>query len=339
VSIQTRRKEKMMWRSAVGFLVTLPLSLLAAPLTGTAPPRSTVPRIGILPPAAEASTPLWEALRHGLRDRGDVEGQNIIPEYRFAVGQNERLPALAAALVRLKVAVIVADGGVATAAAQHATGTIPIVFPAVPDPVAQGLVASLAQPGGNATGVSVMRPELRGKRLGLLQEAFPTVSRLAVLRCEPMQAVSITWPETEAVARLWSIQLQPLQVCTPDELVRACVAITSEGAEALLTLPSAVLWNDRTRVVELAIQSRLPAMFPERECTDAGGRMAYGPSVAANFPRATTYVDKILKGAQPADLPVEQPTKFELVINLKTAQLLGLTIPPTLLFQADEVIR
>jgi len=328
-----------MWCSAVGVIVTLTLSLLTAPLAATAQQQGKVPRIGILTPASEASTPLWEAFRQGLRDLGYVEGKTIILEYHFAEGKNERLPELAAELVRLKVAIIVADGGVATAAAQHATGTIPIVFPAVIDPVAQGLVASLAQPGGNATGLSVMSPELSGKRLELLKEAFPTVSRIAVLRCEPMQAVSITLPETEAAARILGVQLQHLHACTPDELSSAFVAMTREGAEALITLPSAVLWNDRTRVVELAIQSRLPAMFPEREYADAGGLMAYGPSVAANFRRATTYVDKILKGAQPADLPVEQPTTFELVLNLKTAQALGLMIPSVLLFQADKVIQ
>jgi putative tryptophan/tyrosine transport system substrate-binding protein len=325
--------------STIGLIAIVAFALLVAPLAAEAQQQGKVPRIGILTPAFEASTPLWEAFRQGLRDLGYEEGKNIILEYRFAAGQNERLPELAAELVRLKVEIIVADGGVATAAAQHATGTIPIVFPAVPDPVAQGLVASLAQPGRNATGLSVMSPELSGKRLGLLKEAFPTVSRLAVLRCEPMQAVSITWPETEAAARILSVQLQPLQACTPDELVSAFVAMTREGAEALIALPSAVLWNDRTRVVELAIQNRLPAMFPEREFADAGGLMAYGPSVAANFRRATTYVDKILKGAQPADLPVEQPMTFPLVLNLKTAKTLGLTIPPSLLFQADEVIR
>jgi ABC-type uncharacterized transport system substrate-binding protein len=328
-----------MWYSSVGAIITLILSLLAVPFATAAQQQGKVPRIGILTTASEASTPVWEAFRQGLRDLGYVEGKTIILEYRFAAGKDERLPELAAELVRLKVDIIVADGGVATQAAKAATETIPIVMASVGNPVRRGFVATLAQPGGNVTGLSTISLELSGKRLELLKEAFPTISRIAVLRCEPMQGVSITLQETEAAARILGVQLQPMQACTPDELVRAFVAMTRQWAEALITLTSAVLWNYRTQVAELAIQSRLPAMFPEREFADAGGLMAYGPSVPANFRRAATYVDKILKGAQPATLPVEQPMQFTLVINLKTVQALGLTLPPTVLWRADEVIQ
>jgi ABC-type uncharacterized transport system substrate-binding protein len=324
-----------MWCRTLGCIVTLILSLLAAPLPGTAQPRSPVPRIGILTPAAEASTPLWEAFRHGLRDLGYVEGQNLLLEYRFAAGHNERLPALAAELVHLQVDLLVTNSGPGARAAKDATNTIPLVT------VAGGheVVASLARPGGNITGLTLMAPELGGKRLELLKAALPHVSRVAVLRNAGTPGSADELRGVEAAARDLGLQLHPLAIRHPDQLDSVFAAMTREGAEALIALGDAVFWNHRTRVVALAAQHRLPAVFDAREFAEAGGLMTYGPSVPDSYRRAATYVDKILKGAKPADLPVERPVKFELVINLKAAKTLGVTIPPALLFQADAVIQ
>ena len=324
-----------MWCSAVGCIVTLTLSLLAAPRTVTAQPRSTVPRIGILPPAAEASTPLWEAFRQGLRDLGYVEGQTIVLEYRFAAGQNERLPALATELVHLQVDLLVTNSPAGAQAAKDATETIPIVAATG----AHHVVASLARPGGNITGLTLMAPELGGKRLELLKEALPHVSRVAVLQNAGNPVSPDELREVEAAARVLGLQLHSLAVRHPDELDSVFAAMTREGAEALLMQGDAVFWYHRTRVVALAAQHRLPAVFDAREFADAGGLMTYGASVPDSHRRAAVYVDKILKGTKPADLPVERPMKFEFVINLKTAKALGVTIPPALLFQADEVIQ
>src|SRR6266851_1529286 len=325
----------MMWCSAVGCIVTLTLSLLAAPRTVTAQPRSTVPRIGILPPAAEASTPLWEAFRQGLRDLGYVEGQTIVLEYRFAAGQNERLPALATELVHLQVDLLVTNSPAGAQAAKDATETIPIVAATG----AHHVVASLARPGGNITALTLMAPELGGKRLELLKEALPHVSRVAVLQNAGNPVSPDELREIEAAARVLGLQLHVLAVRHPDELDSVFAAMTREGAEALLMQGDAVFWYHRTRVVALAAQHRLPAVFDAREFADAGGLMTYGASVPDSHRRAAVYVDKILKGTKPADLPVERPMKFEFVINLKTAKALGVTIPPALLFQADEVIQ
>jgi ABC-type uncharacterized transport system substrate-binding protein len=328
-----------MWCSAIGVIATLSLSLPVALLTAEAQQRDAVPRLGILTPAAEASTPLWEAFRQGLRALGYVEGQNIILEYRFAAGQPERFAALAAELVRLQVDLLVTDATPATQAAKDATSTIPIVMAVSAAPVEAGVVASLARPGGNVTGLSVMAPGLGGKRLELLKAVLPHVSRVAVLWSAGNLTYPPQWRELEAAAHALGLQLHPLEVPHPTELDSLFAAMTTAGAEALITLADAVLWNHRPRVVALTTQRRLPAMFPEREFADAGGFMAYGPSVPDSFRRAAVYVDRILKGAKPGDLPVEQPTSFDFVINLKTAQALGLTIPSTLLFQATEVIQ
>jgi putative ABC transport system substrate-binding protein len=313
----------------------LTLSLLAAPFTVTAQERSKVPRIGILTPAAGASTPLWEAFRQGLRDLGYVEGQNIVLEYRFAAGQNERLPALAAELVQLQVDLIVTNSGAGAQAAKDATETIPIVTTTS----GHYVVASLARPGGNITGLTLMTPELGGKRLELIKDALPHVSRVAVLQNvgNPVSADELR--EVEAAAHGLGLQLHALAVRHPDELDSVFAAMTREGAEALIALADAVFWYHRTRVVAPAAQHRLPAVFDAREFAEAGGLMTYGPSVPDSYRRAAVYVDKILKGTKPADLPVERPVKFELVINLKTAKALGVTIPPALLFQADEVLQ
>jgi putative ABC transport system substrate-binding protein len=285
--------------------------------------------------AAEASTPLWEAFRHGLRDLGYVEGQNIILEYRFAAGQNERLPALAAELVQLQVDVLVTNSGPGAQAAKDATTTIPIVTTTS----GHYVVAGLAQPGGNITGLTLMAPELGGKRLELLKEALPHVSRVAVLWNAGNPVSPDELREVEAAARGLGLQLHARAIRHPDELASAFAALTREGAEALIALADAVFWSHRVRVVALAAQHRLPAVFDAREFAEAGGLMTYGPSVPDSYRRAAIYVDKILKGMKPADLPVEQPMKFELVLNLKTAQALGITMPPSLLLQADKVIR
>jgi putative tryptophan/tyrosine transport system substrate-binding protein len=326
-----------MWCRAVGLIMTLTLSLLAALLAAHAQSVAKTPRIGILNPAFDPHPPL-EAFRQGLHDLGYVEGHNIVLEYRFADGRFERLPELAAALVRLKVDVILAVGVPAVRAAQHATGTIPIVFPTASDPVGQGLVASLAQPGGNVTGVSFQDPELMGKRLELLRQVVPGVTRVAYL-WDAALLNARALQETETAARALGVQLLPVEVREPYPFDQAFATMAEAHADALITLPSTVFVSRRTQIVDLASKTRLPGIFPDRELADAGGLMSYGPSLTANYHRAATYVDKILKGAKPADLPVEQPTKFELVINLKTAKALGLTIPSVLLFQADKVIQ
>ncbi len=321
-------------------LLTLVLSLVLAPSSSHAQSGAKTPRIGILTRAFDPHAPssIYEAFRQGLRDLGYVEGHSIALEYRSAEGQDERFPALAAELVHLKVDIILAEGAPAVRAAQHASGTIPIVFPAVVDPVNQGLVASLAQPGGHTTGVTLQDPELMGKRLELLKEAVPGVTRVAYL----WHATALTpraLHEMETAAHALGVQLHPLEVRAPYPFDQAFATMAAARPDALITQPSEVFFGRRTQIVDLAAQTQLPGMFPEREFAEAGGLMAYGSSIAANFRRAATYVDKILKGAKPADLPVEQPTKFEFVINLKTAKALGLTIPPTVLFLADEVIR
>jgi putative ABC transport system substrate-binding protein len=294
-----------------------------------------IPRIGILTNTSPLEAPL-EAFRQGLRDLGYVEGQSIILEYRFTEGRLERLPELAADLARLQVDVILAEAGVVEA--QQATGTIPIVFPAFPDPVGLGRVTSLARPGGNITGVSFQAPELMGKRLELLKEAMPGVTRVAYL-WHSAGVVPRALQELETAARALGMQIHPVEVRAPYPFDQAFATMTEMHADALTTHPSGGFLAHRRQIVDLAAQTRLAGIFPDRGFAQAGGLMAYGPSVTANFHRAATYVDKILKGAKPADLPVEQPATYELVLNLKTAKTLGITFPATLLIQADEVIQ
>jgi len=318
-------------------LLTLVLSLVLAPSPSHAQAGAKMPRIGILTPAFDPHSG-FAAFRQGLRDLGYVEGQSIALEYRFAEGKEERLPEFAADLVRLKVDVIVADGGAAARAAQHATETIPIVCTGFFDPVGQGFIASLARPGGNITGLSFNDPALMGKRLELLKEAVPGVTSVGYLwHAAPNTARSLQ--ETERAARALGLQLHPVEVREPYPFDQAFATMAEAHADALLMQPSGLFFTRRTEIVDLAAQTRLPGIFEAREFAEAGGLMAYGNSVPAVFYRLATYVDKILKGAKPAELPVEQAMKFELVINLKTAKALGLTIPPTLLFQADEVIQ
>jgi putative tryptophan/tyrosine transport system substrate-binding protein len=329
-----------MWYSALGCMVTFILSLLAAPLAAEAQPSPPVPRIGVLAAfslTAEARN--RDAFRQGLRALGYVEGQNIAIEYRNAEGQVERLPALAAELVRLPVDVLVMTGENAARAAQHATRTIPIVLAAGGDPVGSGLVASLAQPGGNLTGLSLMSAELGGERLELLKEAVPLASRVGVLFNPASRGDVHQWRETEGAARALEVQLHALEVRRAEELERAFATATSAGVGALVVFRNFLNATHRTRILQLAAQRRLPVMSTLREFVDDGGLMSYGPSVSDSFRRAATYVDKILKGAKPADLPIEQPTKFELILNRKTAHALGITFPLTLLILADEVIQ
>jgi putative ABC transport system substrate-binding protein len=324
------------------FLGTLAGGLVAAPLTAGAQQAAKIARIGYLAGNLAANPQPHEAFRQGLRDLGYVEGRNVVIEYRDDEGKPERLPALAAELVALKVDVIVAGATPHTLAAKQATRTLPIVFAAAGDPVSSGLVTSLARPGGNVTGLSVLAPELVGKRLEQLTQAVPWVSRVAFL-WQPGAAGERTQKDmlkgAEAAARALGVRLHSVEARGPADIDRAFSDMTRARAGALTVSPSPMFVNERRRLVDLAAKGRLPAVYPWREFVDAGGLMAYGANVADSFRHAATYVDKILKGAKPADLPVEQPTKFELVINLKTAKALGLTIPPLLLLRADEVIQ
>jgi putative tryptophan/tyrosine transport system substrate-binding protein len=307
-------------------------------LAGAAQTSSKIARVGVIiggTPAAGGH--IFEAFRQGLRQLGYVEGQTIALEVRWAEGRYERLPELVAELVRLKVDVLVVGNSPAALAAKNATRTIPIVMFAG-DPVGLGLVASLARPGGNLTGLSYFNVELNSKRLELIKQLVPGLTRVAVLR-NPTVAIHATfWQETAAAAEKLGVALQPIQVRGPEDF-DAAFAAARDNAQALLAFDDAMTIAYRSRVVALAASSRLPAMYGFREFPDDGGLMSYGPNFVILFQRAATFVDKVLKGAKPADLPVEQPTKFELVINTKAAKALGLTVPPSLLARADEVIE
>ena len=326
-------------RQWIMHLAALPLALvlLAAPLAAPAqqPPGKTA-RIGFL---GDVPAFLDEAFRQGLRELGYVDGQNIAIEHRAAEWKYERLPGLAADLVRLKVDVIVAASPSATEAAKQATRTIPIVFTVSGDPVAEGFVASLARPGGNITGLATISPELVGKQLEMLKTVAPKVSRVAVLHNPNQPGHPGAVRQAEGAARALGMQLQILGARNPAEIEAAFAAMSSQRAGGVLVLRDAFFRAQRAQIVTLAAKSRLPAVYGLREEAEAGGLMAYGASVPQLFRRAAAYVDKILKGAKPADLPVEQPTKFELVINLKTAKALGLTIPQSLLLRADRIIQ
>jgi len=319
-------------------MIILTMSLLATPLVAEAQQAGKIPRIGVLRQGSSPD-PLVEAFRQGLRELGYAEGRNVSIEYRWAEGRAERLPALAAELVRLKVDVIVASG-VEALAVKRATTSIPIVMPVSSDPVRLGLVSSLARPGGNVTGLASFFDELAGKWVELLKQVLPRISRMAVLRYPEVDPNLTQLRASEAAARSLGVRLHVLNAGDPDDLATAFAEAGSNRAEALIVFPSAFLFAHRARVVELAARHRLPTMYGQREYVVAsGGLMSYGPDLHDLFRRAAVYVDKILKGAKPADLPVEQPTKFELVINLKTARALGLTIPRSLLLRADDVIE
>jgi putative tryptophan/tyrosine transport system substrate-binding protein len=317
------------------------VSVLGVPLAGEAQQPGKVPRVGFLGPRSRSDgTPYLDAFLQGLRELGWVEGQNIAIEYRFAEGRLDRLAALAAELVRLKVDVILAASTPPAVAAKSATSTIPIVMATSADPVELGLVASLARPGGNVTGLSFsVALDVVGKELELLKETVPKVRRVAVLWNPANPGNTLAMKTLRNTARSLSVQLQLLEARSPNEFEAAFAAMAREGAGALLVVPDSIFGLHRARLQDLAAKSRLPAMYGLREHTEAGGLMSYAVDLRDSFRRSATYVDKILKGAKPADLPVEQPTKFELVINLKTAKALGLTIPQSVLLRADEVIQ
>ncbi len=320
----------------VALLVTIVLAILAAPLASDAQQPTKVPRIGVLWPVSD--DPVLEGFRQGLRGLGYVEGQNIVIEYRYAGAKDALLPDLAAELVRLNIDVILTWGVVAARVAKKATTTIPIVNGSMSDPVAARLVPSLARPGGNLTGLTSLSRELSGKRLQLIKEVVPALSRLAVLST-PNPTAMLGLRETEVAARSLGMPLQALEVRGPDDFDGAFSAMAREGAGALIVLPDLLFTHHLKRLVDLAAKHRLPAMYYTKEFVEAGGVMSYAPSYPDMFRRAAVYVDKILKGAKPADLPIEAPTKFELVVNLRTAKALGLTIPQSVLVLADKVIE
>jgi putative tryptophan/tyrosine transport system substrate-binding protein len=328
-----------MWCSVVVVILTLTLGMLAAPLAAQAqPPPGKTARIGYVTSRSGPSF-LEDAFRQGLHDLGYVEGQNIAIDYRWAAWQLDRVAALVAELIHLNVDVIVSTGGNATAlAVKQAARMTPVVF-VVGDPLETGLVARLDRPGGNATGVSLLTTELNAKRLELLKGAVPGVSHVTVLANPANPGTGAVLKELESAAQALRVTLRVLEAREPQEIDDAFAAMARERAEALLVVSDPMFFVQRDRIVDLAAKHRLPAMFFAREFAEAGGLLSYGTHIAGMYRRLAGYVDKILKGAKPGDLPVEQPTKFESIINLKTAQALGLTIPPTFLFLADEVLK
>jgi putative ABC transport system substrate-binding protein len=314
--------------------------IFAAPLSSVAQSSAKTVRIGRLSPlSAEADVPLLAAFRTGMRDLGWVEGETFLIETRYADGNPIRLPEIAAELVRRRVDVILAGSSPGALAAKNAAGTIPVVMVTTGDPVGDGLVASLARPGGNLTGMTALSQGLSAKRLELLKEAVPGVTRVAVLTNPASPNTGPFVKESAAVAQALRVQLQLVEAHDPSEFETAFATMASKHAAGLMVLADVTFITHRKRIVELAAMSRIPAVYGEREFVDAGGLMFYGASLADMYRRAAVYVDKILKGAKPADLPVEQPTKFELVINLKAAKALGLAMPQSLLLRADEVIQ
>ena len=299
-----------------------------------------VPRIGYLVANFPSTNPARsEAFRQGLRELGYVEEKNIVIEWRYAEGKLDSLPALAAQLVRLKVDVIVTGGSIITRAAKEATVTIPIVMAQDPDPIGNGFVASLARPGGNITGLATLAPELSGKQLELMKEIVPRLSRVAVLGTSTRPGNAQSLKETELAAGAFGVKLQYLDILGHKDIETAFRAASKGRANAVLVLTSAVAISQRTQITDLAVKNRLPAIYDGAEFVEDGGLMTYSASQNDLYRRAATYVDKILKGAKPGDLPVEQPTKFELVVNLKTARQIGLTIPSHILLRADKVIK
>jgi len=312
---------------------------LATAAIAAAQPSNKVARLGFLGFDAVASKPFIEAFRRGLTELGYVEGQNMIIEYRWAEGKPDRLPKLAAELVALKVDVIFAAAAPVIRAAKNATKTTPIVFEMLADPVSAGFVNSLAKPGGNLTGVAGLAPELGGKRLELLKEIVPRLNLVAVLANPDNPNFQSVLKESQRAAAILKLRLQVLDVRKPALLGEALATIAKGGAEALTVFPDPLLLGEQNTIVDLAAKNRLPAVYVISRVVENGGLMTYAPSQTEMWHRAATYVDKILKGTKPADLPVEQPTKFEFVINLRAAKQIGLTIPPNVLARADKVIK
>jgi putative tryptophan/tyrosine transport system substrate-binding protein len=321
--------------------ITLVGSAAAMPLVARAQqPNSTIRRIGILiPESMLAARGLLEAFRQGLKEMGWVEGQNIAFEYRSADGKGDALPKIAAELAQSRLDAILAEGTTAIQAAKDATQSIPIVMATSNDPVASGLITTLNQPGGNVTGLSLQSSQLAGKRLQLLTEIVPKLARLVVLSNPTNPSHALAVQEMRAAAQSFGVGLGVVEASAPDKFDSALATVAAVRADCLVVLPDAVFFGQHRQMVTFAAASHLPALFPEKEVVEAGGLMAYGPSVPASFRRAAAYVDKILRGAKPADLPVEQPTTFEFAINLKTAKALGLAVPQTLLVAADEVVE
>ncbi|HYA29772.1 MAG TPA: ABC transporter substrate-binding protein [Acidobacteriota bacterium] len=323
-------------------LVLYCLLLTVFPITtlAEAQQQKKIPRIGYLTTASlSAFATRTEAFRQGLRELGYIEGKNILIEYRYADGKPDRVPALADELVRIKVDIIVTGGAPATFSAKDATRTIPIVMGSDADPVGSGIVASLARPGGNITGFSTLATEIGGKRLELLKEIVPKLSHLAVFGTSTYPGNAQALKEMEVDAGAFGVKLQYLDVLDSNDIANAFREASKAHADAVLVLASPVFISQRTRITDLVIKNRVPAIYPNGEYAEDGGLMSYGANNADLFRRAAIYVDKILKGAKPADLPVEQPVKFEFIINLKAAKQIGLTIPPNVLVRADRVIR
>jgi len=315
------------------FVTGLGASLLAAPLAGEA---LQVYRVGVL---GSENSPPWDGFRQGLHDLGYVDGRNLSMEWRWSEGKPDRFPALAMQLLVLRPDVIVASGTQAVRAAKEATSAIPIVMTTSSYPEKIGLVKSLSRPGGNVTGLSNVAPELSGKKLELLKQIAPKVSRVAVLWNPASTVEPLALQDLLTAATAVSVEIQSVEVRSPDDFSAAFAVVSSSRAHALLALGNPINFRARQLIADFALRNRLPSIYDERLFVDTGGLMSYAPSFTDSFRRAATYVDKILKGAKPADLPVEQPTKFELVINLKTAKALGLTIPPSVLARADQVIE
>jgi putative ABC transport system substrate-binding protein len=338
-SLSDNRKSKIRNRKWMGLFAVI-VALTACGARAEAQQPKKVPRIGFLnaPPTASISARV-AAFQQGLRELGYVEGKNIVIEYRWAEGKAERVPDLAAELVRLKVDVIVSSGPTSTHAAKKATSTIPIVMAFDDDPVGSGLVASLAHPGGNVTGLSTLGLEISGKNVELLKEIIPSLSRVAVLGSSNRPGTAQELRETELAAGAFGMKLQFLDVLVPKDIESAFRAAGKGRADAVFVLGSPVLLSQRKQILDLAVKGRLPATYSRPEYVEEGGLMTYSVSVNDLFRRAATYIDKILKGAKPADLPVEQPIKFEFIINLKAAKQIGLTIPPNVLARADKVIK
>jgi len=319
--------------------IPIAVVLLAFTVISEAQQPGKVPQIAVLVSAsASASVSRIHAFQQGLRELGYNEGKNIVVEYRYTEAKLDRLPELVAELVRLKVDVIVTDTSRAIDAAKNATKTIPVVFIGLTDPVGEGQVSSLAQPGGNLTGLSILAPELNGKRLELLKETLPKVMRVAVLTREGDRERQ-RFKESEVVAKGLGLRLQFFGANVADDLDSAFDAVKRAGAQALILPPTTFLLTNRVQFINAAAKNRLPAIYPDSEYVEVGGLMSYGPDILDNWRRATIFVDKILKGKKTAELPVEQPMKFEFAINLKTAKQIGLTIPPNVLARADRVIK
>lgn len=322
------------------FVSAVGMSLLGVPFRLAAQPPQKVPRVGYLFSFTRTEgSHLWEACRQGLRELGYVEGRNIVLEPRWADGRHERLPELAADLVRLKVDVIVSAATPASRAAKAATSSIPVVIVGVGEPVKVGLIASLARPGGNVTGLSMLTTELSGKRLELLGQVVRNMPRVAILMNPENPVTAVFLEETRVAAQKLGVQLQPLEARGPREIGHVFDAAPGERAAGLIVFDDPMLWSYRKQIVALAAKRRLPTMYGFREFVDGGGLMFYGPDRVYHYRRTALYVDKILRGAKPADLPVEQPTKFAVVINMKTTKALGLTIPPSLRLQADQLVE